>query len=270
MQISERIKAAMQGKFPTADFTEYFRFLESRKVPVECAMHSHHICPRAEFPELRKDKENLIDLEVEDHYQAHQILFECDPTFRSYDFIKGQPTAAIMGGRRVYELGIGVHSPEGLEITRQQGVKNAQSGLLNRVRTYESTVKGGKKVRDLGVGIFSPESRESSKERTKAMNADPEFKAAQAARMKNRMADPEIKAATIERLRKSNARPEVKDAKSNRMKKMSTPEIVEKRTHTRWHTNRDIINPNCTFCMQGKEIQWQPSKSMETPVLQLS
>jgi hypothetical protein len=100
MQISERIKDALRTKFPTADFTEYFGFLESCKVPIECALHSHHIAPQKTFPTLKKDKDNLIDVAVVDHLQAHKLLAECGPEFAlaSPRFIaaaaKGGQTAA--------------------------------------------------------------------------------------------------------------------------------------------------------------------------------
>ena len=64
--------------------------------------------------------------------------------------------------------------------------------------------------------------KEANVERTKKMNADPEFKAAQSARSKARMtaqnADPEFKAAHIARMKTMNADPEFKDAQSARMK----------------------------------------------------
>jgi hypothetical protein len=84
MHISEYIKDAMRTKFPSADFTKYFDFLEFCSTPIECAIHSHHIAPRAEFKELMKDKDNLIDLGVAEHFYAHYYLALAVPECKSF------------------------------------------------------------------------------------------------------------------------------------------------------------------------------------------
>jgi hypothetical protein len=64
------IQSIMQAKYPDADLSRYFAFLTQ----ATGSDHKHHIAPRSLFPELAKEKANLISLTVEQHVEAHSLL----------------------------------------------------------------------------------------------------------------------------------------------------------------------------------------------------
>jgi len=86
------------------------------------------------------------------------------------------------------------------------------------------------------------------------MTTDLVWKAAHHERLKKRWEDPVWKLAHSERMKKMNADPEFKEAHSERMKKM---------LHIRWHVNRNMVNLNCSLCIERQS--WQLLPLMESP-----
>ena len=294
MQIPEHIKDALRDKFPLADFTEYFRLLEQCRVPVECALHSHHIAPKKQFPELKRDQENLINLSVGDHYQAHKVLSLCDSEFIAYNFIKGQPTAAMLGNKRCQELGVGVFSPDNRKATSER-TKEMWKDPEYRAQQVERSKKRWEDPEQ--VAAQSERAKELWKDQKyaeicsaafRAMITDPEIKAANITRTRKRNADPEFqkKAAAGQRTSEARARksastkkhwaePKQRDAHTKGIKKSwedserreaqsgRTKEIL----HIRWHVKRNLVNPNCTLCNQGAITCQSKFSSVDYPAL---
>jgi len=99
------IRAAMQVKYPDANFGRYFAFLTSCPAQPTGRTHRHHIAPKEQFPEYRRDAANLIPLSVGKHAQAHKILAQC---CSALDWIRPEFIAAAS---RSFELGLGCHAP---------------------------------------------------------------------------------------------------------------------------------------------------------------
>lgn len=84
--ISLRIKAALQSRYPRADFSKYFDFLEGlpgRKPTIKIIydVENHHILPASvkTFYPYKTDPDNLIALSPEDHDKAHLLLGAAEP-----------------------------------------------------------------------------------------------------------------------------------------------------------------------------------------------
>lgn len=151
-------RAALQERYPTADFWEYFRFLgECKGTHPEGRTHEHHICPRKQFPEFVDAPENLITLSIDDHAHAHDLLGDAVPELQksvhllaSWSFEaaakagrKGGPIAAQV----CKKLGIGVYAPEspGKIGGKIGGRKNVESGHIARLNSnHEHQVRAGR------------------------------------------------------------------------------------------------------------------------------
>ena len=62
------------------EYVEYREFIEcvkNKKYSEELVMHKHHIIPVYYYPELKKDKNNIVRLSVDDHIQAHLLWAKC-------------------------------------------------------------------------------------------------------------------------------------------------------------------------------------------------
>jgi hypothetical protein len=75
MKIADYIKLALAKRYPTADFKDYFEFLESI---AECSINfeKHHILPVSvkTFYQYRKDPNNLLMVSAVNHDKAHKLL----------------------------------------------------------------------------------------------------------------------------------------------------------------------------------------------------
>jgi hypothetical protein len=140
--VSDHIRAAMQTKYPYADFAPYFAYLEARPVRRwrhNAGLHRHHIAPREQFPELDGGYTgpNIIVLRVSEHKRAHCILAQAVPeaNWPAPKFV----AAAAKGGRKLAALGLGIHAPGVAEKGRRIGGRIA-----------------GRKAAALGLGIHAP------------------------------------------------------------------------------------------------------------------
>lgn len=148
------IRAAMQAKYPKADFGPYFAFIVSRSALAPSkGQHKHHIAPREQFQELSSNPANLLRLKVSDHKTAHKILAKAVPemAFGSPQFI----AAAEKGARRLKELGRGIHAP-GMQAKGGHigGCKNKALGI--GIFAPGMQAKGGRKQAELGLGCHAP------------------------------------------------------------------------------------------------------------------
>ena len=74
------IQAIMQAKYPGADLSRYFAFLDA----ATGEDHAHHSAPRAEFPELATEPENIRAVSFQEHFYAHYLLALAVPECRPF------------------------------------------------------------------------------------------------------------------------------------------------------------------------------------------
>lgn len=62
-------------------FNEYIKFINDNKVIGDNIGYceKHHIYPRKLYPELIKNKNNIVKLKAKDHLKAHLLLYKCLP-----------------------------------------------------------------------------------------------------------------------------------------------------------------------------------------------
>ena len=152
------IRAAMQAKYPDADFTDYFAYLEARPALTwkpGGRLHRHHIAPREQFPELNDGMTgaNIIVLRLSDHKRAHAILAQAIPaaSWPPPNFIAAAARAGRISGRKQAKLGLGAFAPEH---RGKAGRKCAKLGL--GVFAPEHKGKGGRACAALGAGVHMP------------------------------------------------------------------------------------------------------------------
>lgn len=118
-------------RYPAADFSAYFRFLEAARAEKGTDTQEHHICPRKQFPDFEHSLENLISLAVEDHVRAHRLLALVHPDFKrtaSAAFISAAAVAGRKGGHSI--------TPEQRQrAARAGGRKNVENGGISRLNS---------------------------------------------------------------------------------------------------------------------------------------
>lgn len=134
-------RIALETRYPVADFSAYFAFLETciGTASEKGRTHEHHIAPKKQFPELEHDPSNLITLTVEDHKRAHHLLGLVVPNL-------GMPPAAWIAG-----------AAEGGRIGGR--ISRAQRlGIFSRTpdQMAEQGRKAGRKTAELKIGIHAP------------------------------------------------------------------------------------------------------------------
>ena len=67
-------RTELEKRYPSADFSVYFRFLSEHKTEKDWNTQEHHICPRKQFPEFISATENVITLHTDSHALAHRLL----------------------------------------------------------------------------------------------------------------------------------------------------------------------------------------------------
>jgi hypothetical protein len=163
-------QAVLQERYPTADFSVYFRFLEA------CAgtqrdsgrTHGHHICPRKQFPDLEDEPDNVITLHIDDHALAHKLLGAAVPELSraTAAWIESQKDGAAKGGRvaaRVHKKNrTGPYAPGSRKLGRVNGRKNAlrlkehgRGWFAPGVAAMGGRITG-RKTKELGIGVHAP------------------------------------------------------------------------------------------------------------------
>jgi hypothetical protein len=152
----------LRERYPSVDFTAYFRHLSgSARTVCSAATNKHHICPRKQFPEYEKGfPENTVILHIDDHEFAHKILGALVPEMKvnanSHGYcgltseqrkIAGRKGGLMSGARGIrtqIEKGLGVHAPgfDRSAIVRSAGLAAvalghcAQNGRITTHRRY--------------------------------------------------------------------------------------------------------------------------------------
>ncbi len=165
--------AVLQKRYPDADFSIYFRYLNACVVAVRSDLtNEHHICPRKQFPEYADGfPENRITLLIDDHVFAHKLLGAAVPALRvnvnehgycgltfEQRQAAGRKGAAITGARGIrtqIEQGLGVHAP-GYDRSAIVSSGGRACALLKvGAHANGAARRGGQVTRDLKHGVFS-------------------------------------------------------------------------------------------------------------------
>jgi hypothetical protein len=72
MNISNHLREIMTAKLPDANLEPYFSFIES--LPILKTGDKHHILPKEEFPEQKKDPNNIVHVSSENHFKASGVI----------------------------------------------------------------------------------------------------------------------------------------------------------------------------------------------------
>ena len=173
----------MQAKYPGADLSRYFAFLDA----ATGEDHAHHSAPRAEFPELATEPENIRAVSFQEHFYAHYLLALAVPECRPF-----QTTVYFMAN--IFAREIRTDELPFFAEVYERGMR-AQAERMKALNADPE---------------FAKAHAECGRKHMKALNADPEFKKASAERGRKQLkalhADPEFAKARDERLKALNAR----------------------------------------------------------------
>ena len=151
MLISDTLRKTLTAKVPDVDFAPYFAFIES------CATvkgERHHILPKKEFPEHKRNPDNLICVTSRDHFRAHYWLAVCAPQCESFQraffLMANMKRASLVNVDDLPEYAAAYE--RGREVQRKaahiqghiQGKMAVESGLLASLRTHEHQVAAGR------------------------------------------------------------------------------------------------------------------------------
>jgi hypothetical protein len=145
-------RTTLQERYPEADFSIYFRFLDAcRDTEKGLDTQEHHICPRKQFPEFIDEAENLMTLRIDDHDFAHKLLeAACGIKAPHTAFLEAQresaSRAAALGGRK------GGHNGGSNSYARRTGVHGRSAEKMSKDGRKAALVMVEKKL-----GIFAPE-----------------------------------------------------------------------------------------------------------------
>ena len=212
------IQAIMQAKYPGADLSRYFAFLDA----ATGEDHAHHSAPRAEFPELATEPENIRAVSFQEHFYAHYLLAlavpECRPFqttvyFMANIFAREIRTDELPFFAEVYERGMRAHAECLKALNADPEFAKARDE------------RGRKQLKALNA---DPEFAKARDECLKALNADPEFAKARDECLKALHADPEFAKARDERLKALNADPEFAKARDARTKALNARRRAER------------------------------------------
>jgi hypothetical protein len=249
--IDNTLREELSIRFPNVEFAPYFSFLESCPLQKRKDSEQHHILPQKEFPEHKKNPNNLINLLSKDHLIAHYWLALCAPKHTAF-----QRTFFLMSNLRktvyqllpeevsncakIYEQGRALQRkavrPFGIiygaknvenghldrirpspEVNRIQGRKNVENGHLAYCRTLVDRAKSG-----AALGKWSVES--GHVKRAAAIAGQRNKESGWAAELGRKA----VENGLWDRIRKTN-------------------------NHVRWHVNRNTLNPNCKLCLEKQD-----------------
>lgn len=150
--------------------TRYIKFIESRKQLKLDYNETHHICPRSMFPELTKDKTNLILLSAREHFIAHYLLMK---TYMNTSMIYGFITMKQKNGgqyryinSRLYEVGRIIHSKD---MKTKTGDKNS---FYNKKHSQESKDKMSKSKKGRPNNSWNTGLTKDNSEKLKSVGAN--------------------------------------------------------------------------------------------------
>jgi hypothetical protein len=237
--------AVLQERYPSADFSIYFRHLAACQVVKGPNTQDHHICPRKQFPEFATGfSENLITLSIEDHAWAHKLLeAACGIKSPPTAYFEAQKECSVNGGRasglknKRNRTGIC-----GLSLEQRQEAGRLGAAAQSREGHQAGGHAAGCKSRDNGTGIFgltaehkSDACRKGALARTPAQ----QLKAAQAGAQKMKKLWESgvgigVCALTLEERQEAGRK----------------GALISQ--HKRWHIKRGIVNLLCALCKQSE------------------
>jgi hypothetical protein len=146
-----RARSALERRYPFADLDDYLCWLDEcrAKKTYQRKTHKHHVAPRAQFPELVDDPDNLIKLTVEQHVHAHDLLSMAIPDlYVTPSFIRANMHIASVAARIGGRAAAAVNKRKGTSVySREIQLKGASAGgkvtgplrleVLARYRTRE-------------------------------------------------------------------------------------------------------------------------------------
>jgi hypothetical protein len=184
MTISKHLRDELSAKFPGADFTRYFVFLESLSLlKKEDKGHGHHILPRTTFPKHIKDPDNLIRLTAGNHLRAHCHLAWCVPDYAPFQY-----TCVLMTNKKYVVSQV------------------SENELLQWVEVFERGMAALAVAN--AVRAKDPEYQKMMAARNAAMAADPVWRKNNAEALAKIHANPEGRKKIMEHIERLNADPE--------------------------------------------------------------
>ena len=159
-------RTELEKRYPTADFSVYFRHLSACKTAKSVGTQEHHICPRKPFPEFSDAPENLITLSIKEHSEAHELLHAAVPELwapskwiasaaeggkktasrccqSKTGFYSSATQKKAFAGRKKNE--VAYHANQ-VKAARAGGKKCVENGHLARLRTSEHQVAANRRA----------------------------------------------------------------------------------------------------------------------------
>ena len=144
-------RSVLEGRYPFADFSDYLNFIESckgkpkrRHKYQDRRTHSHHICPRAQFPEYIEEPANRIKLTIAEHVHAHDLLSMAEPELYVVpSFILAVAVNTVAKARHAGRVAAVVNKAKGTSVfSREIQVKGASAGgkVSGRMRVEDGTL----------------------------------------------------------------------------------------------------------------------------------
>jgi len=231
------------ARIPSADFSCYFAFIESRAV---CAGERHHILPRKEFPEHVKNPNNLICVSAADHLRAHYWLALCAPGCESFQrmfFLMANMTCASQTSTddlskyaEVYENGREAQRKAAGVQGKIRGRNEVENGHLASLRTPEHQRAAGRAAgRKAARNGHLPAAQAKARKRLGEIGWYEE------------LGRRNVESGHIQALGRMQGR---KNAENGHLAGLLTPEHQRRAAHTRWHVRRRMANPTCALCQK--------------------
>jgi len=256
MIVSDYLRNTLVARFPDMDFTPYFAFIESVAL-LDKGGHRHHILPEKEFSESAKDPENVVRISPGDHLRAHYYLALCAPEFAPFQFV-----FFLMAGRKKEASQINKS-----ELLCYSEVFERGAREVERVARLNGQIQGRKNVEsghlaDLFESFHTPE-HQSIAGRLGGLKAVESgqiqalgHKFGTIAAERNRSSEGQAEGGRRRQELHGNLQTLEGSAQGGRSN-VASGELARIRPlglHTRWHVNRGLINPMCSFCTQKVAI----------------
>lgn len=202
----------LEERYPSADFSVYFRTAEACRTVKGLNTHDHHLCPRKQFPEFVDSPENLITVTIEDHAFLHKLLeAACGIKAPPTAYFEAQEIAAALGGKTMW-------SRMSAEQRHDRGVllgKSSWKGMTGtqRRKRRENCVSNAR------AAMLSLPQEERKERAKRAGSANARATHVKAGRLG-------AKSLSLEQRKKGGSRA----------------------THLRWHAQRGVVSSACVLC----------------------
>ncbi len=242
--------ATLQEQYPRSDLKSYAEHVHS----MSGADHKHHICPRAEFPELTKVPENIKLCSFQEHFYAHYLLAlavpECSSFQLAFYFMTNNYASKLLVEKlsfyaEVYERGMLAASNHMKKLHTDPvfaAARDVRASAVFKLLHANPILEAKRKAAAL-LGIRTGDSRAMQSAAELKKLSDPTYYEAHVARARKLLnklhADPSFKEKLKAGLLAKHADPAYAIIQSERSKKSA---------HERWHVKRAIASPECSLC----------------------